>query len=168
MHAYVKLAVSSIREYITTGNKPKVPDPLPEDMKRRAGVFVSLKKHKQLRGCIGTIEPSGNSLAEEIIDNALSAATRDGRFEPVGEDELDDLDVSVDILSPPEPVESVKNLDPEKYGVIVTSGSRRGLLLPDIEGVNTVEEQILICRRKGGILPGDRVSLECFTVTRYR
>lgn len=167
MHPFVELAVKTIREYITTGNRPEVPDPLPEGMNRRVGTFVSIKKHSKLRGCIGTIEPAKANLAEEIIDNAVSAATRDSRFDPVKVNELDDLVVSVDVLSEPEP-SSADELDPSVYGVIVTSGGKRGLLLPDLEGVNTSEEQISICRKKGGILPGDEVSLSRFTVQRYK
>ncbi len=168
MPAYVELAVKAIRKYVTEGIKIAAPHPLPEDMKLRAATFVSIKKDGDLRGCIGTILPVKANLAEEIIENAISAATRDPRFPPVGPEELDGLSISVDLLSEPETVESIAMLDAKKYGVIVQSGRRRGLLLPDIEGVDTPEEQIAICRRKGGIVLDDEITLQRFTVTRYK
>lgn len=145
------------------------PDEVPEEFAaRRAGVFVSLKKHGQLRGCIGTIEPVRDSIIEEIAENAVSAATRDPRFYPVQAGELDELDISVDILTAPEPVSSIDELDPKKYGVIVSSGGRRGLLLPDLEGIDTAREQVAIARQKAGIGPEEPVKLERFQVIRYR
>ncbi|MBF8265725.1 MAG: hypothetical protein HW384_1589, partial [Dehalococcoidia bacterium] len=138
-----------------------------QEMKERAGVFVSLKKHGQLRGCIGTFEPTQENVAQEIVQNAVSAATRDPRFPPVSPDELPYLDYSVDILTEPEPVEDRNKLDPRKYGVIVESRGRRGLLLPDIEGVDTVEQQIEICCYKAGIRQGETIKLSCFQVRRY-
>jgi len=136
-------------------------------MKQRAGTFVSLHKRGALRGCIGTFEPTCPNVAEEIIQNAISAATRDPRFPPVQDSELDDLEISVDVLSPPEPVESMAELDPERYGVIVESGWRRGLLLPDLEGVDTAEYQVEIARRKAGIGAHEPVQLYRFEVKRY-
>ncbi len=140
----------------------------PEFAGRRAGVFVSLKKHGQLRGCIGTIAPTRDSIVEEIAANAVSAAVNDPRFYPVRPEELPELDISVDILGEPEPVPSMDELDPKKYGVIVSAGGRRGLLLPDLEGIDTAAEQVAIARQKAGIEPGVPVRLERFTVTRYR
>lgn len=140
----------------------------PEFAGRRAGVFVSLKKHGQLRGCIGTIAPVHDNIIEEIAENAISAATRDPRFYAVEPEELPELDISVDILTEPEPVRGPEELDPRKYGVIVSAGGRRGLLLPDLEGVNTVEEQVDIARQKAGIAPGAPVKLERFEVIRYK
>jgi len=168
VHPYVELAVTAIQTYVREGKKIPLPRPLPEGMAVRSAAFVSIKKQGVLRGCIGTILPAHPSLAEEIIENSISSATRDTRFPPVGPDELGALTVSVDVLSPPEPVASVAELDAKKYGVIVQSGSRRGLLLPDIEGVDTPEEQVAICRRKGGIGTEEEISLQKFTVTRYR
>lgn len=168
MHPYVELAWRAVREYVREGRKTEAPDPLPPDMRRSAGVFVSIKKGGELRGCIGTIEAVRENLAAEIIDNAVSAATRDPRFPPIGPDELGELDISVDVLSAPEPVASAAQLDARKFGVIVRSGLRRALLLPDLEGVDTPEEQIAVCRRKGGIRPDEEVSLERFTVARHR
>ncbi len=136
-------------------------------MKEKAGVFICLKKHEQLRGCIGTFEPTRPTVAEEIIYNAVSSATGDPRFTPVKPSELKDIDYTVDVLTHPEPVNSKAELDPKKYGVIVEKGYRRGLLLPDLEGVNSVDEQIRICRLKAGISEDEPVKLYRFQVRRY-
>jgi AmmeMemoRadiSam system protein A len=136
-------------------------------MKEKAGVFVCLKKGGHLRGCIGTFLPASESVAEEIIHNSICAAVEDPRFECVSVSELDKLDYSVDVLSLPEPVKSLSELDAKKYGVIVQSGSRRGLLLPDLEGVDTVEEQIAIAKAKAGISVTEPVQLYRFEVKRY-
>lgn len=168
MHSCVKLALRAIREQITNQNRLEPPDQLPEEMRGRAGAFVCLKIQNRLRGCIGTIEPSQDNLAEEIISNAISASTRDSRFDPLTEGELDAIEVTVDVLSEPEPVGSLSDLDPKLYGLIVTSGLKRGLLLPDLEGVDDAEQQLSICRRKGSIGDDEEVSLQRFTVTRYR
>jgi AmmeMemoRadiSam system protein A len=136
-------------------------------MKQRAGVFVSIKKRGELRGCIGTFMPTRTNVAEEIVANAISSATQDPRFMPVEASELDDLEYSVDILTEPEPVRSTDQLDPRKYGVIVECGYRRGLLLPDLAGVEKVEEQIEICRAKAGISDGEPIRLYRFRVERF-
>jgi len=133
-----------------------------------AGVFVSIKKTGDLRGCIGTIAPIASCVAEEIIRNAVSASTMDPRFDPVDADELPLLALSVDVLGTPEQVASRADLDPARWGVIVTANGRRGLLLPDLEGVDTVDEQLAIACRKGGIDMNEPFSIERFTVTRYR
>ncbi len=137
-------------------------------MMERAGVFVSLKVGGMLRGCIGTYEPAKANVAEEVITNAISSATRDPRFPPVTPGELADLDYSVDVLTTPEPVEGEAELDPKRYGLIVESGGRKGLLLPDLEGVDSVARQIEICRSKAGIMPHQPVQLYRFEVKRYR
>ncbi|MBI3581604.1 MAG: AmmeMemoRadiSam system protein A [Nitrospinae bacterium] len=168
MHPYVELATAAIRAYATTGKKIPSPEPLPEDMKRPAGVFVSLKKHGELRGCIGTIFPATHSLAAEIIANAVASSSFDPRFPPVDSSELGELSVSVDVLSEPSPVSDVSTLDARKFGVIISTKTKRGLLLPDIEGVDTAAEQIAICRRKGGIGPFEKAEIERFTVARYK
>lgn len=165
---YVRLARQSVEHYVRSGEIMKVPqDLLPELMQRRAGVFVSLHKDGALRGCIGTISPVRRSLAEEIIHNAVSACSEDPRFSPVEPSELDSLEYSVDVLGEAESVSSEKELDARKYGVIVTHGSRRGLLLPDLEGVETPAQQIAIARRKAGISPEEPVRLERFEVVRH-
>ena len=132
----------------------------------RAGVFVSLHRQGQLRGCIGTIAPTEATLAQEVIRNAIQAATQDPRFSPLRADELRDLDVKVDVLHPPEGCE-LSDLDPGRFGVIVTSGGRRGLLLPDLEGVDDVASQVSIAMQKAGIAPGLPCSLQRFRVDRY-
>jgi AmmeMemoRadiSam system protein A len=163
----VQLARRAVESYVQRHEVIK-PGELAPEMRERAGVFVSLKRHGQLRGCIGTFEPTQPSVAEEIIENAISSATGDPRFSPVGPSELDSLDYSVDILTHPEPVEDKSQLDPKKYGVIVAAGPRRGLLLPDLEGVESVDMQISICRQKAGIMPAEPVKLYRFEVRRYR
>ena len=147
--------------------------PLPEDLPpemltKRAGAFVSIHKNGQLRGCIGTIAPTRDSLAEEIVMNAVSACSRDPRFKPIGPDELRFLEISVDVLGEPEDIASPDELDVKRYGVIVSCGHRRGLLLPDLEGVDTAEEQISIARRKGGIGEHEPYTLQRFEVVRHR
>jgi len=164
----VSLAIAAIRAFVTTGKTIDVPPETPEELlNTRAGTFVSLKKDGGLRGCIGTIEPTQDTLAREIIMNAVSAAVKDPRFMPVEPHELDGLTYSVDVLMPCEEVHDLKDLDPRRYGVVVESGGRRGLLLPDLEGVDAVEEQIDIARRKAGIPSGAPMKLYRFEVIRY-
>ena len=146
----------------------RVPEGLPPEMlDTKAGAFVSLHKHGKLRGCIGTTEPTTGSVAREIIQNAISAATRDPRFDAVRPDELKWLEISVDVLGEPEDIKSMEELDVKRYGVIVSCGSRRGLLLPDLDGVDTVEQQVDIARQKGGIAKSERYSLQRFEVVRH-
>ncbi|KYO65414.1 hypothetical protein ATZ99_16480 [Thermovenabulum gondwanense] len=165
---YVSLARKTVETYVKTGKIIDVPQGLPEEMlTQRAGVFVSIKKHGQLRGCIGTIFPTRENIAEEIIQNAISAGCEDPRFFPVEKEELPDLTYSVDVLMPPEKVKSKKELDPKKYGVIVRRGKRTGLLLPDLEGIDTVEEQLEIALRKAGISPEEDYEIERFEVVRH-
>ncbi len=166
--AYVALARRSMESYIVRGEVLNVPDDLPEEMmQKKAGTFVSIHAFGRLRGCIGTILPTRSSIAEEIIHNAISASTEDPRFPAITEDELKWLSLHVDVLGEPEDIESEKELDVKKYGVIVSSGFRRGLLLPDLDGVDTVREQISIAMQKAGISPGEKITLQRFTVTRH-
>ena len=167
MSPVARLAKDTVEMYVREGKTPK-PRELTPEMKERAGVFVSIHKLGELRGCIGTFEPMQKNVAEEIIANAISSATRDPRFPPVAPNELKDLDYNVDILTHPEPVESKDELDAKHYGVIVESDWRRGLLLPDLEGVDSVDQQIAICRQKAGIMPDEPVKLYRFQVRRYR
>lgn len=165
---YVKLARHTIETYLRTGKRPSVPEGLPEELySRRAGAFVSLKEDGKLRGCIGTIQAAQNSLAEEIIRNAVSACSEDPRFPPVEQWEAGRLTISVDVLGDTERISSPGELDVERYGVIVTKGSRRGLLLPNLEGVDTVEQQIAIAKQKAGIQEQEAVELERFEVVRH-
>jgi len=166
--SYVRLARETIEKYIARREKNTVPGWVPAEMtERKAGVFVSIHKEGRLRGCIGTIQPVRRSVAEEIICNAVSAATGDPRFDPVRPEELNRLEINVDVLSMPERIKSKDELDVKRYGVIVSSGSRRGLLLPDLDGIDTVDEQIDIARKKGGISPRDNITLERFEVIRH-
>lgn len=162
------IARAALEQY-SRGKKYK-PDHsrIPGEFGKPAGVFVSLKRHGQLRGCIGTTAPQYGNIVEETINNAISAGHRDPRFYPVRDEELHDLDISVDVLHPPEPVAGKEELDPQRYGVIVKSGRRQGLLLPNLEGVDTVEEQVSIAMQKAGISPGEPVELERFEVVRYK
>ena len=181
--AHVEIAKAAIRAYVekgdvitVTGEGLRFPDgrqcrapdidaaPL---LAERAGAFVSIKKLGALRGCIGTISPVQDNLAEEIVNNAISACSRDPRFDPVRREELADLNVSVDVLSEAEPVNSLSELDVIRYGVIVSKGYRRGLLLPNLEGVDSVEEQISIALSKAGINPSEGYSVERFEVVRH-
>ena len=168
MHPLVKLAKDTIEEYTRTGEQISPPSDPGNDMSEKAGVFVSLKKQGELRGCIGTFQPTTESIAEEIIQNAVSAATQDPRFSPVTEDELGEIDYSVDVLSAPEKVAGKEDLDPKKYGVIVKSGDYKGLLLPDLEGVDTVDAQVNIAAMKAGIPLSEDIELYRFEVKRYK
>ncbi len=167
--AYVRLARLSLETRVRTGKRAARPDGLPAVLaQRRAGAFVSLKKDGQQRGCIGTISPTAACLADEILQNAVSAGLNDPRFDPVTEEELAELTYSVDVLGEAEPVASESELDPKRYGVIVENGGRRGLLLPDLAGVDTVSEQVSIARRKAGIREDEPVRLSRFEVVRHR
>lgn len=167
--AVVKLARYTVERYVKTGEMPPRPEKIPAELlSRRAGTFVSLHEFDTLRGCIGTFMPTCSDLADEIMNNAVSACSRDPRFKAVQRNELDDLVYSVDILSEPEPITSKDELDPQKYGVIVRSGSRRGLLLPDLDGVDTADSQIAIAKSKAGIGADTDVELERFEVVRYK
>ncbi len=165
---YVRLARETLETYVRDGKKIDVPQWIPPEFRtKRAGVFVSLKKDGMLRGCIGTIGPVRVNLAEEIIYNAISAGTQDPRFPAVRASELKDLVYSVDVLGPPERIDSIDQLDVKRYGVIVTSGFRRGLLLPDLEGVDTPEQQVEIALQKAGIRSSESYEMERFEVIRY-
>lgn len=166
-HPLVQLARKTIETYIREDKIIDSPKELTAEMKEKAGVFVSLHRGGQLRGCIGTFSPTTENVAKEIIRNAIESSTRDPRFPPMTEEELDGLEISVDVLSAPEAVTSRDDLDPKCYGCIVKAEWRRGLLLPDLEGVNTPEEQIAICRRKAGINENEPVELFRFKVRRY-
>lgn len=151
-----------------SGSRLKVPQGLDDELlNNRAGVFVTLKADGKLRGCIGTIEPTKHSVAEEIIENAISAGMKDPRFDSVGEDELEHIVYSVDVLKEPENISSINELDVKKYGVIVYNGFRKGLLLPNIEGVDSPEEQVRIALQKAGIGMNENYNMERFEVIRH-
>jgi AmmeMemoRadiSam system protein A len=163
----VELAKKAIEAYINEGKRLTPPPDIPAELKEKAGVFVSLHKGGQLRGCIGTFLPTKASVAEEIISNAIESSTGDPRFPPVTKEEIPELEISVDVLTAPEPVDNIDELDPKKYGIIVHSKGRRGLLLPDLEGVDTPEQQIAICRRKAWIGDDEPIEIQKFRVRRF-
>jgi MEMO1 family protein len=174
---YTHLALRAIEEKIKTGQvftfeqyKMEIDDPewIREVEQTQAGAFVSLYIEDELRGCIGTVEGIEPHIGEEIIKNALEAAFFDSRFQPVGKKELERLAISVDILKQKEPVESIKELDPQKYGVVVEHQRKRGLLLPALEGVDTPEKQLDIAAKKAGIMEGEKMRVYRFEVTRHR
>ena len=166
--SYVKLAYAAVEAYVSRREKIAVPDGLPPEMlERRAGTFVSIHEYGSLRGCIGTIGPTKSSIAEEIIANAISASTRDPRFPAIVAAELPWLEISVDVLGEPEDIDSEDELDVKRYGVIVTSGRKRGLLLPDLDGVDTPQQQIDIARQKAGIHKFEKYKLQRFEVIRH-
>ena len=166
--AYVKLARASVESWVRDHKHLPRPDGLPDEMlTRRAGAFVSLHRYGQLRGCIGTIMATQKNVAEEILQNAVSACSRDPRFVPVTPEELNSLEISVDVLGDLESIDSPAQLDVKRYGVIVSHGYKRGLLLPNLDGVDTVEEQIRIARQKGGIREDEPYTLERFEVVRH-
>ena len=165
---YVKLARLTIEEYISTGNILEIPsNTLEELLNKQAGVFVSIHKFGSLRGCIGTIMPTTNCIAQEIITNAISASTKDPRFPKIEKEELDYLEINVDVLGEPEDIDSEEQLNVKEYGVIVTSGMKRGLLLPDLDGVDTVSDQVSIAKKKAGI-KDEPYTLQRFKVTRHK
>ena len=166
---WVRLARLALETYVRTGRPlERLPEDLPPELTgQAAGTFVSLHMDGRLRGCIGTISPTQENTAWEIVRNAVSACSRDPRFSPVRTDELDRLEYSVDVLGQPEAVDSPAQLDPRLYGVIVSCDHRRGLLLPDLDGVDTAEQQLDIARQKGGIRTGEPYKIERFKVVRH-
>ena len=167
--AYVRLARAAVNSWVEWRKRPELPEDLPAEMlSGRAGVFVSLHKDGMLRGCIGTIQAVKRNIAEEIVENGISAATKDPRFSPVRPEELEALEISVDVLGKPEKIRSKEELDVKRYGVIVTKGFRRGLLLPNLDGVDTVEQQLSIALRKAGLSEREKdFEMERFEVVRH-
>ena len=166
--AYVRLARLSLETYVNTGRRAELPADLPDEMTgARAGVFVSIHQGGRLRGCIGTVYPVTRSVAEEILRNAVAAGHEDNRFPPVRKEELVTLTYSVDVLGVSETVYSREDLDPKRYGVVVTGGRRRGLLLPNLDGVETVEQQLEIACQKAGIDVDSSYTMERFEVVRH-
>ena len=164
---YVKLAKETINTYINEKRIIEIPNNTPKELlENKKGVFVTIYEFGELRGCIGTFLPTKSSIANEIIDNAIFSATEDYRFNPIEKDELNNLEIKVDVLNTPEKINNKDELDPKKYGIIITQYNKRGLLLPDIEGVDTIEKQISIAKQKGNIV-GDNYEIERFTVERH-
>jgi len=187
MHPLVTLAKLAVESYIKTGKVIEPPEDFPEEfLKEQSGVFVTLQEKGMLRGCIGTYLPIRENIAQEIIKNAIAAATEDYRFGQIQEQELPHLSYTVYILSEPKLVKDLKELNPKKYGIIVKTmpitapnGAdvvfnghlpyKSGLLLPDLEGVDTVEKQISTACQKGGVDPRkEKVLIYKFTVEKYQ
>jgi AmmeMemoRadiSam system protein A len=168
MHPLVQFARDAVQLFVREGGILTVDErSLPEEFRTQAGVFVCLKVNGRLRGCIGTFQPAEPTVAHETVRNAVSAATCDPRFACIRPEELDTIQYTVDVLTAPEPIQDRSALDPARYGVIVQSGGRRGLLLPDLDGVDAVDDQVSIAMQKAGIPPGSPVQLYRFEVKRY-
>lgn len=169
MNPYILLAKQAIENYIEEGKMASLPADLPEEfLNRKAGAFVTVMKNGQLRGCIGTYSPTKENIAQEIIHNAIATATEDYRFSPIQKEELPYLSYTVYILNEPEPVKDTKTLDPKKFGIIVKTEQKSGLLLPDLEGVDTIEKQISIACQKGGIDPArEKLIIYRFTTEKH-
>ncbi len=169
MNLYILLARQAIENYIKEGKMASLPTDLPEEfLSRKAGAFVTVMKNGQLRGCIGTYSSTKENIAQEIIHNAIATATEDYRFSPIQEEELPYLSYTVYILNEPEPIKDAKALDPKKFGIIVKTKQKSGLLLPDLEGVDTIEKQISIACQKGGIDPAkEKLIIYRFTTEKH-
>jgi len=166
---YVRLARKSLEHYVKKHQKIRPTQELSDELiSQKSGVFVSLKINGKLRGCIGTTSPMTTSIADEIIYNAVSAGTRDPRFHPVTKDELPFITYSVDVLGEAYPISSLEELDVKRYGVIVSAKGKHGLLLPNLEGVETPEQQVSIALQKAGISPNENYSMERFEVVRHK
>lgn len=164
-----KLARLTVETHVKKGKMPEAPAKLTEVEVSKAGAFVSIKtSNNELRGCIGTIQATRDSVIDEVMNNAISAAIRDPRFSPIDQTELDKLKYSVDILHEPEKVTDFNQLDPKIYGIIVScAAGKQALLLPDLEGLDTVERQVVGCMKKAGILPEEKLFIQRFKVDRF-
>lgn len=170
MNDYIRLAKETVEDFIRSGKKLSLPKSLPKEMiYGRAGVFVSIYNGDELRGCIGTYLPSEENIAEEIIANALAAATRDYRFAPITEKELSSLSYSVYLLEEPQQIKDTKELNPKKYGILIKSETgKSGLLLPDLPGIETVDEQLAAVCQKCGVRPEkEKISIWKFGAKKY-
>ena len=168
-HPYVKLAIQAVKHFLLEGAPLPCPSPVPCEMKHQSGAFISIKKKEggQLRGCVGTVTPSQDNLAKEIIRNAVKAATHDPRFKAVTKEELNQLLFSVDILSPLEAIDSPEQLNPKKYGLSIKHKNQQGVILPDLQGIDTVQRQIELCLKKGNIPKDAPYQMYRFEVERH-
>lgn len=169
MDKFIALAKQAVEEYVKNNKIIKAPPNLPPEFLKKAGVFVTIKKNGELRGCVGTYLPTQENLASEIISSAISACAYDNRFYPIYKKELPELSYEVSILSEPQKIKTLKKHNPKKHGIIVTTPDGRcGLLLPDLDGINTTQEQINIACQKGGIYPyEDGIEFYSFTVEKH-
>ncbi len=165
---YIKLAYMTIDKIVKEDKVLEVPNNISKELlEEKSAMFTSIHEFDKLRGCVGTFIPTQDNIAEELINSSINASVRDFRFPKITEEELPYIDVSVYKLFPPELVEDKEMLDPKKYGIIVSSEYKRGLLLPDLPGIDTIDEQITIARRKGNILPDEDITIERFLVEKY-
>jgi AmmeMemoRadiSam system protein A len=168
VHPLVKLAIRSVEHFIETGNPLPCPDPLPNNLKQRAGTFVTIKNQDSLRGCIGTLTPKYKNLAEEIIRNAIRSANDDPRFDPVEKRELTSLTFSVDVLTPPEKINDLKEHNIKQFGLIIRGKGKQGVLLPDLDNIKSANQQLKVCLKKGGFTDSDTYELFRFEVKRFK
>ncbi len=169
MNYYTALAKKTAENYIKNKEIIDVPKDLPSEMiEKKAGTFVTVLKEENLRGCIGTYAPTKENIAKEIIDNTISAVSKDYRFGPIKEEELPYLSYSVYVLGELEKIENIKDLNPKKFGILIKSNSKSGLLLPDLEGIDTLEKQILAVCQKAGINPeNEKISIYRFSAKKH-
>jgi AmmeMemoRadiSam system protein A len=165
-HPLVSLAIQSVKHQLEKGFPLPCPSPLPKGMQQQAGTFVTIKKNRLLRGCIGTIQPKYANVAEEVIQNAIKAMSEDPRFPAVEIQELKELTFSVDILTIPEKIKDTASLDVKRYGLIVQNENKKGLLLPNLENIKTIDQQLKACLNKGGMKETDNYELYRFKVKR--
>ncbi|QPJ62901.1 MAG: AmmeMemoRadiSam system protein A [Candidatus Nitronauta litoralis] len=166
-HPLVQLARNAIQHHLDSGKKLVPPENIQSSFSKPTGAFVTLYQDGSLRGCIGSLKPQTQSLAEEVVRNAILAATKDPRYDPVSHSEIDGLTIRIEVVTPPEPVDDISNLDPKVDGLIVRSGKKQGVLLPGIEGIETVDQQEKICRSKGGIKNNENVAYSRFRVEQH-
>ncbi len=169
MNPYIILAKKTVEQYIKKGEIITPNENIAKEfLNQKAGVFITIEKNAQLRGCIGTYLATRKNIAEEIIYNAISAATKDNRFLPIEEKELPKLSYTVYVLGELEKVTDIRDLNPQKYGIMIESGIKKGLLLPDLKGIKTIEQQIFFCCEKAGINPEkENSTIYKFEVKKY-
>jgi AmmeMemoRadiSam system protein A len=168
MHPLVRLANQAVKHFIETGEPLPCPDPLPDNLKQKAGTFVTLRNEGALRGCIGTLTPKYNNLAEEVIKNAIRSASEDPRFDPVEKRELPSLTFSVDVLTLEEKINDLKEHNVKQFGLIVRGEGKKGVLLPDLDNIKTANQQLKVCLKKGRLSHDDKYELFRFKVRRFK
>jgi AmmeMemoRadiSam system protein A len=168
MHPHVKLAIQSVRHFIETGKALPCPDPLPDSMKQSAGTFVTIRNQDSLRGCVGTLTPKYKNLAEEIKRNPTRSANEDPRFDPIEKRELPSLKFSVDVLTPPEKINDLREHNVKQFGLIVRGKGKQGVLLPDLDNIKSANQQLKVCLKKGGLVDNDTYELFRFEIKRFK
>jgi AmmeMemoRadiSam system protein A len=168
VHPLVKLAIQSVKHFIETGKPLPCPDPLPDNLKQKAGIFVTIRNQDSLRGCIGTLTPKYKNLAEEVIKNAIRSANDDPRFDHVEKRELPSLTFSVDVLTQPEKINDLEEHNIKQFGLIVRGEEKQGVLLPDLDNIKSANQQLKVCLKKGGFTDNDTYELFRFEVKRFK